>query len=150
MSSFFQRFFRSSRDPRYRIFGPDPFPDFRDYAVAIEAAYMARDLSEDPSVPRNDEFFRRAYKDFCDRFYPRLEWPDWLAAVLLFGTCHTILLIAVMLSPWGVIAPHFVLVVYSVSAVRQARLNRRWQADKRRYLHARHILRQRAETWQYQ
>ena len=150
MSSFFRRLFRSTQDPRYRIGGPDPFPVFRDYVLAMEAAYIARDLSEDPCLPRNDRFFEQADKDFSNRFYPRLEWPDWLAAVLFFGTCIAFLVIAVRLSPWGVVAPPFVLSVLSGRALRDSRRHRQWRADKQRYLHARQIRRQRTVTWQYQ
>ena len=88
MSSFFQRFLRSTRDPRYRVMGRAPFPSFDDYLFALEAAYIARGLSEHPCLPQNGKEFEQARKDFRDRYYPRLEWPDWLAAVLFFGTCQ--------------------------------------------------------------
>ena len=150
MSNFFHRLFRSTRDPRYRIMCPDPFPDFRDYVFAMEAAYIARDLSEDHCLPRNDKFSEQADKDFSNRFYPRLEWPDWLAAVLFFGTSIAILVIAVRVSPWGLTAPPLILSVLWGRALRESRRYRQWRAEKQRYLHARHIRRQRSVTWQYQ
>jgi hypothetical protein len=79
-----------------------------------------------------------------------MEWPDWLAAVLFFGTCHAVLLIAVMLSHWGVIAPTVLFGVLAVKLLQQSRRNRQWQADTQRYLHARHIRRQRTVNWQFQ
>ena len=150
MSSFFQRFFRSARDPRYRVLGPVPFPSFDDYLFALEAAYIARGLPEHPCLPQNGKEFKQARKDFRDRYYPRMEWPDWLAAVLFFGTCHAVLLIAVMLSHWGVIAPTVLFGVLAVKLLQQSRRNWQWQADMQGYLHARHIRRQRTVNWQFQ
>ena len=150
MSSFFQRFFRSARDPRYRVLGPVPFPSFDDYLFALEAAYIACGLPEHPCLPQNGKEFKQARKDFRDRYYPRLEWPDWFAAALFFGACIAFLVIAVRLSPWGVVAPPFVLSVLSGRALRDSRRHRQWRADKQRYLHARQIRRQRTVTWQYQ
>jgi len=150
MSTFFHRFLRSTRDPRYRVGGPDPFPDFRHYILAMEAACIAHDLSGDPSLPRDDKFFEQAEKNFCNRFYPRLEWPDRLAAGLFFGACIVILAASIKLSPWGLIPAPFIMSVIWGSALRESRRYRQWQADKQQYLHARHIFRQRTETWQYQ
>jgi hypothetical protein len=150
MSSFFHRFFRSARDPRYRVLGPVPFPSFDDYLFALEAAYIARGLPEHPCLPQNGKEFKQARKDFRDRYYPRLEWPDWLAAVLFFGTCQAVLLIAVMLSHWGVIAPTVLFGVLAARAWQESRRQRQWQADMQRYLHARHIRRQRTVNWQFQ
>ena len=150
MSSFFHRFFRSARGPRYRVLGPVPFPSFDNYLFTLEAAYIARGLPEHPCLPQNGKEFKQARKDFRDRYYARLEWPDWLAAVLFFGTCHAVLLIAVMLSHWGVIAPTVLFGVLAVKLLQQSRRNRQWQADKQRYLYARHIRRQRTVNWQFQ
>ncbi len=121
MSSFFQRSFPQCPRPPVSGFAVRPFPSFDDYPIALEAAYIARDLSEHPCLPRNDKVFKQAVKDFRDRYYPRLEWPDWLAAVLFFGTCHAVLLIAVMLSPWGVIAPTRLVRCAGSEALRQSR-----------------------------
>ena len=150
MSSFFQRFFRSARDPRYRVLGPVPFPSFDNYLFTLEAAYIARGLPEHPCLPQNGKEFEQARKDFRDRYYPRLEWPDWLAAVLFFGTCQAVLLIAVMLSHWGVIAPTVLFGVLAARAWQESRRQRQWQADMQRYLHARHIRRQPTVNWQFQ
>jgi hypothetical protein len=39
MTNFFRWLFRSTRDPRYRIMGPDPFPHFRHYILGLDGAY---------------------------------------------------------------------------------------------------------------
>ncbi len=147
MRRFFRRLFRCVTDPRYRVIGPDPFPDFAQFAAAFEAHYKAFDMAVHRSVPRNHLLFELAREDFFRRHYPRLQWPDWLAAVLFFGTCDAILLAATALSHWGVIAPTVLLGLACVRIWRECQRRRKWQIDAERFFHLR---RQRSLTWEYQ
>jgi hypothetical protein len=147
MRSFFRRFFRSVKDPRYRVTGPDPFPTFAEFVSAYKAHCDAFIRRVHWSVPRNDQLFALAHEDFLQRYYPRLKWPDWMAAIVFIGTCEVILLATTMLSNWAVIAPTVLLGVVSGRAWKQHQVNRKWKTDKERDFHFR---RQRSVTWEYQ
>jgi hypothetical protein len=147
MKNFFRRFFRSFKDPRYRIAGPDPFPTFAEFVSAYKAHRDAFNQRVHWSVPRNRQLFALAHKGFFERYYPPLEWPDWMAAVVFIGACWVILLVTTMRSHWAIIAPTVLLGVVSGRAWKQRQLNRKWKADKARYFHFR---RQRTVTWEHQ
>ena len=48
------------------------------------------------------------------------------------------------------IAPTVLFGVLAARALQESRRQRQWQADMQRYLHARHIRRQRTVNWQFQ
>jgi hypothetical protein len=150
MRRFFRRLFRCAKDPRYGVWRPEPFRDFRHYRLALEAAYIAHELCENPCLPRNSKFFEQAHKYFHDHFDPRLEWPDFLAAALFFGTCVAIVQLAIRQTPWAGIASPVILGLISGRVVDEIRRARRWRADKHQYGRVLHFRRQRSLTWEYQ
>ncbi len=143
----FCRVFRCVQDPRYRLMGVGPFRTFPQFRAAFEAQYSALDLSAHRSIPRDQHFGALARDTFFRRFYPELEWPDWLAGFLFLGICVAIQLAAAALSNWGVIAPTVLVVVMSHWLWQERRRQRDWDAEARRFFH---IRRQQTTRWQYQ
>jgi hypothetical protein len=139
MKQFLSRLTRCGRDPRYRVMGPEPFLDFGQFRAALEAHYAVFNSSVHRSVPRDQHLFALACDAFFRHFYPRLEWPDWIAFILFFGTCQVILLTAAAQSHWGVIAPALVTGLVTGKLWRVIQHRRQWRADAKRFMQNRYL-----------